>query len=316
MLNDGADTMHDAISECVPWVFVVGTGRSGTNTLADMLNDIPGCVVQHERRPVLFAEACEYLRGELSQHDVAQILRESRLPEQGATLMGEANQRLSFVLPALAEAFPESRYISLVRDGRDTVASMMHRLWYHDREAELRTVYNWPRSRITAEMVGEMSSAEWRRMGQFAKCSWYWSYTYRKIDEDAARLGLPLLVLKLEHLADSLPVLFQFLELKQCVAPRARRLNKATSPGLIPWRLWTRQERAVFAEYAGAKMDEYYPGWRLTFDRLEATEWIRVYSSRAIRDGYRGVARLTQPLRRRLSPSRKIIARRFSRLRR
>ena len=121
-------------------LFVVGTGRSGTRTIADLLDSFPGCTVEHERKPVLLTEVNEYLGRKRPRADMVALLKETRSTEAigGERLSGEANQRLSFVLGPLAEAFPASRVIWLIRDGRPAVASMVHRGAFHPREHELR----------------------------------------------------------------------------------------------------------------------------------------------------------------------------------
>jgi hypothetical protein len=142
-------------------VFVVGTGRSGTRTLAALLSSASGCRVVHEQDPPLLAEVCDHLAGRLSRRQMTDVLRRTRSVETigGERLSGEANQRLSFVLPALAEAFPTARLVWLIRDGRTTVASMHHRKWYHPRETVERpgAVRSWAIHRLRGDEVGDLS---------------------------------------------------------------------------------------------------------------------------------------------------------------
>jgi hypothetical protein len=168
-------------------------------------------------------------------------------------LSGEANQRLSFVLPELAEAFPAAHVIWLVRDGRPTVVSLHRRAWYR----ELR-----PTQRIEADQVGEMSAASWAGLDPFARCCWYWSFTNRLIERELARLPLRALRLRIEDLSTELPAVWAFLELPGPVPAPARRANRVASGRRTGWRLWSPRQRRTFTQLCGDPMDRLYPDWR------------------------------------------------------
>lgn len=247
-------------------VFVVGTGRSGTATLAALLDGVPGCRVAHESSPLLLDEVTAFLRGTLAHRDLVDLLRRTRQPDVigGTTLSGEANQRLSFVLPALTEAFPGARIVWLIRDGRAAVASMHHRLWYHPREATLRppAVRPWAENRISADQVDDLPREAWARLDRFARCCWYWSYTNRLIERVRSQLAVPVMSLRLEDLAGSVPALWSFLGLSVRPPERLPHANPASGGSPLDWRLWSRRQRRVFEQLCGPTMDRHYPGWR------------------------------------------------------
>jgi hypothetical protein len=247
-------------------VFVVGTGRSGTTTIASLASRVPGCVVDHEREPKLLEEVTRYFEGRLQHHELIELLQRTRNPEAigGTRVAGEANQRLSFVLPALAEAFPQARLVWLLRDGRDAVASMHHRGWYDLRETERgpRATRDWARTRVRGDVVGDLTTAEWEALDAFGRCCWYWSYTNRLIAADADRLGVTILAVKLEELERALPDLASFLGVEELAALSVPKANIASSGKPTSWRLWSRRRRAVFERLCGEVMDVHYPGWR------------------------------------------------------
>jgi hypothetical protein len=284
-------------------VFVVGTGRSGTATLAAMLSTPPGCRVAHEHEPRLLAEVSDFLAGRLSHAQMVELLRRTRGPAAigGTRLSGEANQRLSFILPALAEAFPAARLLWVLRDGRATVASMHHRKWYHPREASERppAVAGFATHRVQGDEVGDVSPAAWRRLDAFGRCCWYWAYTNRLIEREAARLGLPLLRLRLEDIDDHLDELAAFLDLGGALPRQAPRSNEATGGRPLSWRAWSPRQRATFAILAGAEMDRHYPGWR-TDMRWTIGQEVRGLLTRVARASSVLVASHTRPLRARL----------------
>lgn len=256
-------------------VFVVSTGRSGTLTLATLLDSVPGASVGHEREPRLVAESVAYLEGRLSHAETVELLRRTRSPEAigGERLSGEAHHRLSFALPALAEAFPEARIVWLLRDGRPTVASLVHRGWYERNEEELRGPHKrvpWPQHRVRGDLVGDLAGEEWADLDAFGRCCWYWSFVNRLIGRELERLGLPALKLRLEDLESRRPELEAFLGLgtELPAVPVAHRSKK--SP--IGWALWPVERRRTFERLCGREMDEHYPGWREDLERGVAAD--------------------------------------------
>jgi hypothetical protein len=284
-------------------VFVVGTGRSGTTTLAFLLSGVPGCRLVHERPPPLLGEVSDFLAGRLSHAAMVELLRRTRSPQAigGTRMSGEANQRLSFVLPALAEAFPTARLIWVIRDGRDTVSSMLHRKWYHPRELDLRppAVRGWVTHRVHGDQVGEVSAAEWARLDPFARCCWYWAYTNRLIEREIGRLRLTALCLPIERLNARLPALWEFLGLDGPPPVQVPRSNTASGGTPLDWRLWSRREQAVFRAWCGPVMDRHYPGWREEMERGARGD-LRAFATRQAYTLRSYLASSTRPLRRRL----------------
>ena len=248
-------------------VFILSTGRSGTTSLADLLSMVPGAVIVHEARPKLLAEAQRFRKGEISKEVLVCLLRSSRNADLfGATsIWGESNQRLSFVLPALAEAFPNARYILLHRDGREVVDSLHHRLWYQPGEEYLRhpDLVDWVATRFVGADFG-MPKDRWDSMTPFAKCSWYWALVPKLVRADAKALGINLLELRLEDLDQSRSELEKFLDLPLGSLPVAPKSNP-TKSRRRSWRAWSPRMRHDFENYSGAEMDIVYPEWRLEF---------------------------------------------------
>jgi hypothetical protein len=264
-------------------LFILSTGRSGTTSIANMLSAVPGVVIVHERRPKLLEEAVAFRRGNLEHSALVDLLRSSRDPASlGATLLaGESNQRLSFVLPALAEAFPTARYVLLQRDGREVVDSVHHRWWYHPREAWIRhpSLHVWASTRFQGPDFG-LPGSEWDRMTPFARCCWYWALVPRLVRSDAERLGLRLLEIRLEDLEQSRDALETFLELPPGSLEAPPRAN-ATKSTRASWRSWSASMRHDFERFGGAEMDRCYPGWRAEF-QWSTTEEIMGFGRRLI----------------------------------
>jgi hypothetical protein len=247
-------------------LFVLGTGRCGTETASAVLSGLPGCKIIHEHAPPLLSEVSDFLKGRMPEAELGRILRTTRSPEAlgGERLAGESNQRLSFILPQLAPLFPQARYLWMIRDGRSNVASVFHRRWYDPREIRVREPQHAPSalSRITADMVGEMTSAEWSALDGFARCCWYWSFTNREIQRRTAERGLNTLKVRLEDLDDRTGELLDFVGLGDQPVPPVKRANAAVHGRPLSPEHWPSAWKSSFERLCGSVMDEHYPGWR------------------------------------------------------
>jgi hypothetical protein len=283
-------------------LFVVGTGRSGTRTIADLLDSFPGCTVEHERKPVLLTEVNEYLERKRSRADIVELLRDTRSIEAigGDRLSGEANQRLSFVLGPLAETYSEARVIWLIRDGRPAVASMVHRGAFHPNEHELRSAgtKEWASAKFAAHIVGEMTEPEWDALDQFGRCCWYWSYTNRVIGRDLPVTGLPWMLIRLEDLARDWSRVESLLGLELPLPERVPHSNRSTGKPMS-WKNWSRGQRATFSRFCGVLMEEHYPGWREEMPSGIPVE-LSALVSRSAYAARSTLAERTRPVRRRL----------------
>lgn len=112
-------------------VFVVGCPRSGTTFLARSLGSLPGFVDLGEVAP--FKAAIPELAGAdpaVAAARIRRILdRTRRLGLVGARRAVEQTPETAFVAAAALAAYPESRVVHIVRDGRDVVCSLLERGW-------------------------------------------------------------------------------------------------------------------------------------------------------------------------------------------
>jgi hypothetical protein len=286
-------------------IFILGTGRCGTKTLADALSQIPGCVVRHEIEPVLLAEVSDYLTGRLGEDELVRLLKETRSPEQigGELVSGESNQRLSFIVPALQRAFPLARYIWVIRDGRDVVASTTFRGWYDYPYAGSRVKGKWRDHRIRGDVMGVMTENEWSSMSAFAKNCWYWAFTNNLIARQAGRLGLHIFKIRLEDLFSCSRGMMEAIGLPSNVglpimhANKAQRRHKFDAEPLN-WSCWSKTQRGEFERYAGDIMDEHYEGWRDTWRRrYDAWADLKRIGRNGYCKAYEVAAGFTRPIR-------------------
>ncbi len=193
---------------------------------------------------------------------------------------------LSLIVPVLAEEFPDARYIWLIRNGLDMVASAYQKQWY-TRHSENYERYEdcsplkkaWIGGRIQGDRCGSMSSAEWANLDRFGRCCWYWSYVNQLIERDLKKYAPDrYFILRLEEINKKLLNLIDWMGLKVSTAPTAGRENIARR---IPyhWTDWSAQEQRTFQFWCGDLMDRFYPLWRTCISKevkLFVTQYLRL----------------------------------------
>jgi hypothetical protein len=309
--------------------FVVSTGRSGTQTMADLLNQSPDAGCFHEPEPRLIAESTRYLYGDLPHADAVALLRRTRPTIPIDREYGEAHHQLSYLIPALHEAFPEAKFVWLIRDGRKTVASMVARRWYTGRHfSPYPNPMIWENWRIRADRLGEMSTSAWLSLSPFEKCCWQWTYKNRLIERQLTGCGGAWMFVRLEELDAQAGELFDFLGLRRPETIAVPQLNKAKSQdGHVPqdWHNWDAEQVSAFMRYDAPGMDVWYPHWRAeiagvwptptALDRVQIE--LKRYGRRFWNDespAYRGSAATVTGARRTLpGPVRRVVKSMFTR---
>ena len=260
-VRDGvAESLERAGSEAgARFVFVPSTGRSGTTTIARLLSRHPQIRCRHERRLQLIRLSTELAHGIVGEEDAEAeldaIYRQSGVYR--SPIYGESDHRLFNLIGILARLLPASRFVWLIRDGRDVVASTVARGWY---DAEFRSGL-WGEYRLRGDRCGDLEAAEWETMTQFEKNCWYWAYVNRTIGQQLEGVAADRwMALRLEDLASKSASLFEFLGVDP-VAVGGMRENTSRRT-VVPPERWDAAERAAFDRWCGETMDRWYPGWR------------------------------------------------------
>jgi hypothetical protein len=250
--------------------FIVSTGRSGSQTIARVLSQSQDCICLHEPEPVLVKEATLYHYGLLSDKMMKAILLSTRTPTLHGKIYGESNQKLSTLIPVLAEAFPEAQFIWLVRDGRDVVASTYYaREWYKpideivDRpEPFTIQLKEWTWYRLRGDLTGDMSTPEWETLTRFEKNCWLWTRTNEIIQAHLRKLPQERqMLVRLETLFQQLPDICRFVGIQMPLQIRHTTYN--VSPVRpISWTEWSEEQKVAFERWCGDMMDHLYPKWR------------------------------------------------------
>lgn len=114
-------------------VFVIGADRSGTTFLGSCLAALPELSYHHE--PEVMKAAARYVyerrwtfqRASRFYRTVYRWLMRVHL--DGELRFAEKTPVNSFIVPFLAEAFPDAVFVHVVRDGRDAAASHLEQPW-------------------------------------------------------------------------------------------------------------------------------------------------------------------------------------------
>jgi hypothetical protein len=230
--------------------FCVTTGRSGSLSLALTLNQHPLLCCVHEPYTWMVKESAQRMADD----------RSNWVPGIAVVPVPTGPQRFGivdhFLLPWVGElrkTFPNSRWIWLVRDGRAVVRSGVARGWYTDEErAHPLTVYQ--RWRWCGDQMGDVAPEFWNGMTPVERNAWYWGWCNKKIKQ--ALDGLEPFVLRIEELAGGkLGDVQKWLGVNPMKLPVFHANVQASSGDVdVPM--------DEFVPWAGAMMDELYPGWR------------------------------------------------------
>lgn len=249
--------------------FIVSTGRSGTMTIARVLSQINDCVCFHEPSPELILESSAYRYGDFSKKKLKEVLLNTRKPSVNGSVYCESNQTLSLIIPVLAETFPEARYIWLIRNGLDVVASAYQKQWYTG-HSENQARYEdcspiakaWIDGRIRGDQCGDMSYSEWADLDRFARCCWYWGYINRVIEKDLNKYAPGrFYLLRLEEMDKKLRDVLKWMDLKAKILPLAEPFNRAKRQP-YHWTCWSLDKRKTFDRFCGKLMDQFYTSWK------------------------------------------------------
>ena len=99
-------------------------------------------------------------------------------------------------------------------------------------------------------------------MSAFEKCCWYWTYVNRLIQRKLNRVADRSMRVRVEYLQQASPQVFGFLELTRPDTAIVGKANVAMAHHRPEhYSAWPEEQVAIFKDYCGSAMDEWYPGW-------------------------------------------------------
>lgn len=202
--------------------FFLSTGRSGTQTLAEMLKMAENTNVWHHPQPYMIQETLHAYWDDIDIRNTfwagrGDIVRQAW--DRGL-VHGETDHNMTPFCGEIARDIPNSRFVILVRDPREFVRSGMRRNYY-------RGGGEWEAGRLRPKEE-DPRLAEWSGRSQFEQVCWLWAETYRHIERLRAEIGEDrIMVLRFEDLIDgpeATGALFDFLGLSGFEVEKARSI--------------------------------------------------------------------------------------------
>jgi hypothetical protein len=243
-----------------PCVFVLSTGRGGTETLMALAALSPTIEATHEPWPRLIKASFDaYMEGgdlaaQPHWRDLVLATRDDFV--RGAAQQGkvyvETNNRLTYLAPILAHVFPASRFIHVYRDPFAFVRSAMRRRYYAG--------HNWDFARVRPR-EGDPLSGRWDTLPKVECCAWLWWKTNADIRDWMSTLpqSRQLSVRSEELFAGDQNVLRDLYAICDSPMPNAERIHDVLSSKLNAQRVgdfpeasgWTASDRDAVWGYVG-----------------------------------------------------------------
>jgi hypothetical protein len=237
-------------------LFVVSTGRTGTQFLADLFGRL-GARSSHEPGPRWLRLASNaHVAGRLSSERAARLVarvRRAEVEQPGAAAWVESSCLVYGLVEPLLASFPDAAVVQVVRDPRTYVRSAMGWGAYRVGGRPLNVV---PFRRLAPTQFRPRSvrrRLDWAGEGQFERLCWAWSAMNQSMREQGSG-SHRFSVVRYEDLFDPVrsgPALRALCELAEFEADDAtlsrlaeRRINAGKRTPEIPdWSQWTPAQR-------------------------------------------------------------------------
>lgn len=222
--KEGVESFLSPINRCKEQVFILSTGRSGSQTIASVLNQHPEIQGSHEPHWQFFKLSTEYEYGIISREFLLEKLHEI-YTEAGVVnrnfVYAESDQKLSNMVDLLIEIFPDAKFVWCIRSPEKFVKSAYTRGWYTEKNEFdkngrllLNPDYSSRACRVEGPRVGSVNEEKWESMDSFEKCCWYWSYWNLRIERQLSSLPQnKWLMINIDHLDNELDNLKDFLRI-------------------------------------------------------------------------------------------------------
>ncbi|GHF19485.1 hypothetical protein GCM10017044_12680 [Kordiimonas sediminis] len=202
-------------------VFIIGCGRSGTQSMARFLNAFQEADCEHEYQ-VLETQKLGTLKyaGLVNSRECIDFLRthhEAAVHYSQKQIWGDSSNKLAWMIPEVHQVFPQAKFIHLTRDGRKVTSSLYHKLGdevMDDHSMEIMQNY----LRGTSQMCPPPEKKYWwpsplendpafpafQTWDHFARICWHWREINQRILDDFSHLPpANVRTIKLEDITSS-----------------------------------------------------------------------------------------------------------------
>jgi hypothetical protein len=180
VLSKVAKTKSHNFDHETPCVFVLSTGRTGTETLAHLLNLSRDIFAYHEPTPNLYSlsKIAYDLEDQIIKISDFERLFTTSLHSLRGSLWNESlscgrgyaetSPQVTFLAPLFREIFPDAYFIHLVRDPKYVIRSGMRRGWFSD--------HPYDEFRIQPKKDSSFFK-KWAEFSTLEKNAWLWAET-------------------------------------------------------------------------------------------------------------------------------------------
>ena len=233
-------------------LFIVGTGRSGTKTISNILDKHPDIFLKHELSEQLLRISTDYEYGKISREKTKILLQEiycNNTVFPAVKVVGESNQKFGNLISIIFEIFPNAKFIWLKREGRKTVSSTFSKGWYQENNvnSDIFDPYidKWEDSRLKGDLTNDFSKDQWVTLSSFQKNCWYYAYWSLKIKNELKCIPEnQKLVIDLENLSSSFNKIKDFIGIKD-INYNNEVYNQSKSKLYSP-NMWSDEENEYF----------------------------------------------------------------------
>lgn len=192
-----------------PKIFIIGAPRSGTTFLGDAISAIPSICYFHEPENTKCAVA-RVFRNPTSRvfawYYTVQYAWLCAMYPKKTRLFVEKTPRNCFIIDFLARTFPNSRFIIITRDGRDSAISNARKSWLdpakitpNERDTAGYYIGSTPQFWVEPDRRQEFSECS-----VIKRCAWVWrKYTFAALESAAQLQDSRVLSLRYEKIVSS-----------------------------------------------------------------------------------------------------------------
>lgn len=170
-------------------IFVLGAPRSGTTMLGELIATADD--VSYHFEPAITKAGVRYIaeglwsdrRGKAITRLNSMMLLAAR--GDAGLRFAEKSPHANHIVPLLAEAFPGSTFVNIVRDGRDAAYSLLQKPWLRRASAGkgLRDPGGYPHGPYPQFWIESDRHDEYRSTSDFHRCIWTWrTFTSAALD--------------------------------------------------------------------------------------------------------------------------------------
>jgi hypothetical protein len=207
-------------------VFVLSTGRSGSTSMARMFESNLNISAFHETFYFMLGRlSIEYITGHIKKEEakrtIVDYFQRTTIVKPG-TIYLESDQKLAPFIEILNEIFDHPKFIWLIRHPKTFMHSAVSRGWFMESSPEfvnghvlVDPLKALSRTRITGDLVGEYSTAEWKALDQREKVLWYWRYWNKQIEMGLNAIPRDrVLIVKMENLQTEYKSIMNYIGLE------------------------------------------------------------------------------------------------------